>query len=142
MQNRDAEGAKAPKDEKKATQEQPPATAEAAKAPAKRTPAEWAEKLGYIVKADSRIPQSVTFAKWEHAAADKLYGWSEHAYHHQAEKDRFAISETDYSKALETAAKYPTVALHTPAIPSSQVDRLNDFKPRASRREQAAKENV
>jgi hypothetical protein len=103
------------------------ANAPAAKADL-RTPLEWAEALGYIVRANPKLPQSETHAKWQHACADALYGWSVHAYNYQAPADRFVISEADYRKALECAAEHPVVAPHEPALPKSQRDRFKDFK--------------
>lgn len=80
----------------------------------RRTPLQWAEQLGHIKQGDPRVPQSKTHADWQHAAADKLHGWSKHAYHHQG--DPFLLSQEDYEAALENAAEYPAKSAHEPAI--------------------------
>lgn len=93
----------------------------------RKTPAAWADALGHMRKADPRLPQSVTHADQMHAAADQLHGWSQHAYHHQAEP--FEISQVDYEAALDAGQKYPLVAPHAAALPHSQVNRHKDFVP-------------
>jgi hypothetical protein len=105
-----------------------------------RTPAEWAKELGHIQERDKRLPQSRTFSKWNYAAADKLYGWSEYAYHHQAVEERFAIDEATFKAALEAAAMFPTVAPHAAALPPGHAERFKDFEPRASTRPAAAEQ--
>jgi len=90
-----------------------PAAGGSAPAP-KRTPEDWAERLGHIKKRDKRIPQSETHPDWQHAAADKGHGWSKHAFHY--EKDPLLITQADYEAALEAAASYPTTPLHEPAM--------------------------
>lgn len=99
--------------------------------PARFTPAEWAERLGYRVKRDPRLPQSVDYDKPEHAAADALYGWTRHAYHYQGEAHRFVVTEEDYRAALRAAGQFPVEAPHAPAIPPSEVNRFKDFAPKA-----------
>ena len=98
----------------------------------RRTPAEWAERLGLIQKADPRLPQQHTVAHWTHAAASELFGWERHAYHYQA--DRFEVTEEQYRTALKAASIYPCCELPLDAIPSSQRDRFRNFAPRASRK--------
>lgn len=105
----------------------PPAPAPKPSSAERLTPAQWAERLGYLVAADARLPQSESFAKPEHAAADALHGWSRYGYHYQAQP--FLISEADYRAALEAAMKYPLVAPCAAALPPSERDRFKDFKP-------------
>jgi hypothetical protein len=99
------------------------------------TPNEWAAKLGLVKLADPQLPQTVTVYNWKHAAADKLYGWSEHAYHYQGAEHAFRLTEEDYRKALEAAAQYPCTEPHAPALPESQAKRFEGFVPSASRKE-------
>lgn len=108
-----------------------PVQAPAAPEPVKLTPAQWAEKLGHMRRADPRIPQSVTHADWQHAAADRLYGWAKHAYNFQTQP--FLLSQADYELALEAAAQYPLKAPHAAALPASQADRFEGFRPRAGK---------
>lgn len=115
--------------------ERPSADPKKPEGPKKKTPDAWAKKLGHFHSRNPAIPQSVDYYGWQHAAADKLYGWSDHAYNHQAEP--FELTEEDYAKALDAAAKYPTVAPHAPAIPPSRKDLFKDFQPCASRRDEA-----
>ena len=96
------------------------------------TPAGWAERLGMIVKADPRMPQQETHAKPEHAAADALYGWTQHAYHYQAPGDAFFFDEATYHAALRSAMEHPVAPLVDAAIPPSQRARLSTFKPKAA----------
>ena len=113
----------------------------APEAPAElRTPAEWAEKLGLVTKAHPHIPQVPTFADWRHAAADKLHGWSDHAYHHQGERARFVLSRDDYQAALKAAAEFPCCPPHGPALPESQRKRFEEFTPRAKRNKKKSEE--
>jgi hypothetical protein len=95
------------------------------------TPAQWAEQLGYIAKANPNLPQQERHAKWEHAAADRLFGWSEHAFNYQAPADRFEITEEAYLEALRIAGVYPLEAPNLEALPPSQLERFADFQPRA-----------
>lgn len=80
----------------------------------KRTPRQWAEQLGNIHKRDPRLPQSRDFADWKHAVADKLHGWSKHAYHFQDQP--LLISKAVYLDALEAAAEYPVKPAHEAAL--------------------------
>jgi hypothetical protein len=132
----------APKGEPKADEQ-----AKASPAPSKptRTPLEWAELLGFVNRVNPTIEAAIKAAgepgahapqlertfHWKHAAADRLYGWSEHAYHFQADEDRFLITEEDYRKALDAAADYPCSAPHAPALPESQTERFAGFVPAA-----------
>lgn len=81
-----------------------------------RSPRDWAEKLGFIVRGDARLPQSLTFPKMEHAVADKLHGWSQHEHHFQNEP--LKLSRADYEKALEAASNPTTKVIlpHEPAL--------------------------
>jgi hypothetical protein len=96
----------------------------------KKTPAAWAVALGFFVKRNPLLPQSVDFAKPEHAAADALYGWSRHAFHYQAPEDRFLVTERTYRRALERAGQYPAAHPYPAAIPHSQTARFEGFRPR------------
>jgi len=95
------------------------------------TPAKWAEKLGFIAPANPNLPQQERHAKWEHAAADRLFGWSDHAFHFQAKADVFEITEEAYREALRIAAVYPLEAPNLQALPPSQLERFAEFQPRA-----------
>lgn len=110
------------------------------KGPVLLTPAEWAEKLGLITRANPLVPQVPTFADWRHAAADKLHGWSDHAYHHQGEQARFLVSQEDYEKALAAAAEFPCCPPHAAALPESQRQRFEKFKPRTKRNKKKPEE--
>lgn len=119
--------------EQEATASHParPEPLKSAPEPKRMTPAQWAEKLGHINHADPRIPQSVTHADWQHAAADALYGWSQHAYHFQSQP--FLLSQADYENALGAAAKYPLCAPYEKALPPGQEKRFEGFRPRAAK---------
>lgn len=97
-----------------------------------RTPADWAERLGYITPGDPNLPQKVRHAKWEHAAADALYGWSAHAFHYQAPSQAFLITEETYREALRIAAVFPNEAPSQAALPESQRPRFAKFQARAT----------
>lgn len=100
----------------------------AASAPAApvATPRHWAEKLGNIVKGDPRVPQSRTFAKMEHAVADKLHGWSQHEHHYQASP--LLITQAAYEAALEAACN-PTTKVPAPHEPAlSPVKRAKESR--------------
>lgn len=97
----------------------------------KFTPEQWAEKLGHVRKADPRIPQSVTHYDPAHAAADALYGWSQHAYHFQASP--FLLTQEQYVEALARASAFPTCAPLPEALPPGQEKRFEGFRPRAAR---------
>lgn len=95
------------------------------------TPDAWGKKLGHFKAGDPRLPQNVPHFDAQHAAADALYGWSQHAYHYQAAP--FTITEADYVAALEAAGRYPLCAPHAAALPASQVARFANFQPRRER---------
>ncbi len=87
------------------------------------TPHDWAVRHGEF-KAKTAAPQSQAHYGWRHAAADALFGWSDHAYHFQAEADRFLLTEQTYKDALDRAAAFPVVeALPAEAFPRSQDER-------------------
>lgn len=88
-------------------------------APERLTPHEWAERKGHIEHADPARPWRSPNIEYRYAAADALYGWSRHAYHYQAEHDRFLIAESDYDAALEAAAQYPAKPPHRAAVAPS-----------------------
>jgi hypothetical protein len=104
--------------------------------PEKRTPAEWAAKRKLTKARDPRLPQSTDWVHPSHAVADKLYGWSEHAYHFQAEDQRFLLTEADYVAGLQTAGQFPTVAPHAPAMTPTAAPRFADFEPSKSRKKE------
>jgi hypothetical protein len=106
----------------------------AAPAPIRRTPAEWADKLGLIQYANPKLPQQRTTALWQHAVANELWGWERHAYNFQVE--RFELTEEQYRKALAAAALYPCCDVPKDVIPPSELDRFKNFVPRASRKPQ------
>lgn len=100
----------------------------------KRTPAEWAEKLGYVEKRDPRIPQSITFYKMAHAVADKLHGWSAHEHHFQGAP--LILTRADYEAALDAAVNQTSkvVAPHEAALsPASQIARARAKAANASK---------
>lgn len=86
----------------------------AAPEPEKRTPHEWAERLGQYKKAHPHMPQLRSHYGWKHAAADSLHGWSLHAHHYQA--DPLLLTQADYLAALDAAAEYPLKPAHAPAL--------------------------
>lgn len=102
-----------PKAEPAAAAAEPPASAVAA-AVEMLTPWQWAEKLGHVTKASPFTPQLRTHPSWQHAAADSLHGWSQHAHHYQAEP--LLLAQADYLAALEAAAEYPNKPAHAPAL--------------------------
>lgn len=83
-------------------------------APEKRTPAEWAAKLGHIHQRDPRLPQSETRPTWQHAVADQLHGWTLHEHHFQGQP--LLLSQADYMAALEAGGEYPVTPAHGPAL--------------------------
>jgi hypothetical protein len=92
----------------------PPGDASAAAPPGLSTPEEWANRLGHIHRAHPHVPQSTTHADWQHAIADRLHGWTQHAYHFA--NDPLQLSEADYRTALQNAAEYPLKQAHEPAL--------------------------
>jgi hypothetical protein len=80
----------------------------------RRTPVDWAQKLGHYHEAPPHMPQLRSRYDWQHAAADKLHGWSQQSYHYQNEP--FLLSQADYEAALAAAAEYPAMAAHEAAI--------------------------
>ena len=82
--------------------------------PLMHTPEEWAKRLGHVCVAPEHMPQLRTHYDWRHAVADALHGWSQHAYHYQAEP--LLLTETHYCAALDAAAEYPTKPAHVPAF--------------------------
>lgn len=92
----------------------PAAPAVPAVAPEMLTPEQWAEKLGHVKKASPFTPQLSTHYSWQHAAADSLHGWAQHAHHYQGAP--LMLSQADYQAALEAAAEYPNKPAHTAAL--------------------------
>ncbi len=109
----------------------PAEAAPSAPAPERKTPAAWAAQLGHTKPADSRLPemQRIPFVLPAHAVADKLYGWSERAYHFQAPEDAFLITLATYTAALKSAMQFPATELVVDALTPEAAVRLNDFKP-------------
>jgi len=114
--------------------EAPKPPAEAKPAAVLLTPLEWRDKLGLVRRGDRRLPQRVDVPDWRHQAADTLHGWSDDAHHFQGDK-ALKLSESDYRKALEAAAKYPTVPPHMQALSRLKTEKFKDFKPKKSTRE-------
>lgn len=83
------------------------------------TPREWAARKGDIEEAEPSRPWRSPNVHYRYAAADALYGWTHHAYHYQAEGDRFLILEADYDAALAAAVEYPAKPPHRAAIAPS-----------------------
>jgi hypothetical protein len=118
----------------------PAATSAAAKAaPEKKTPAEWAAQLGHKKPRDARLPQSVDHVDPSYAVADKLYGWSERAYHFQGADKEFLITEATYRAALRTAPRFPATELTTDALTPEAATRLAGFKPKTNLKAERAK---
>lgn len=136
-----AEERKISKAAKEAAPAAPSSSATAKAEPEKRTPAEWAAKRKLTRPRDPRLPQSTDWADPSYVVADKLYGWSEQAYHFQDEADRFLITESDFVMAVRLAPQHPTVEPHAPAIGPIAAPRFKDFKPaRNLKRERAEAE--
>lgn len=110
-------------------------------APLRLRPREWAERLGQVQKADPRKPQDPSGYRPAHAAADRLYGWDDHAYNFEQGKkpddqghwpqDVFTLTQDDYRKSLECALAFPAAAPHPAGLPDSQRQRFAKFKPKA-----------
>lgn len=114
--------------------------------PEKKTPAEWASLLGDFRPRDTRLPQSVDHVAPAYAVADKLYGWSKHAYDFQDPAAAFRISKATYLAALRTAPQFPAVDLTAEALTPEAAELLKDHKParnlKAERAEKAAQEKA
>lgn len=106
----------------------PPAPAAVPSAVTK-TPAEWAKALGHTKERDRRIPQSLDHVDPAYAVADRLYGWSQHAYDFQAEGESFQLSEATYCAAVKSASHFPAVALVADALTPAQAVALKDHAP-------------
>lgn len=85
-----------------------------AKPPKTKTPDEWGRAQGRYREVNPLVAQVKSHFDWRHAVADKLHGWSKHAYHYVDLP--LEISEADYNAALEAAANYPNVPAHGPAV--------------------------
>jgi len=106
-----------------------------------KTPAEWAAQFGHTKARDPRFPQSTDHVDPKYAVADKLYGWSERAYHYQAPEDAFRITANAYLAALRTAYQYPATELTADALTPAAAEHLKGFKPAQNlKTERAAKE--
>ena len=106
-----------------------PAPNAPAAAPEKKTPAAWAAQLGHTKPADARLPemQRIPFVLPAYAVADKLYGWSERAYHFQDPKDAFEVTLATYSAALATAVQFPATELTEAALTQLKQDFVAGF---------------
>jgi len=93
---------------------EPEAAPVAAPAPEMLTPEQWAQKLGHVKKAPPFQPQLSAHYSWQHAAADSLHGWAQHAHHYQGEP--LLLSQADYEAALDAAAEYPNKPAHAAAL--------------------------
>lgn len=89
--------------------------------PLKLSPAAWAHRKGLLISG-AKQPWVEPHARGGHAEATNLYGWDAHAHHYQGES-AFALTESDYDKARETALAFPAVELHAPAWPWSKDER-------------------
>jgi hypothetical protein len=108
--------------------------------PETKTPAEWAAQLGHTKPRDPRFPQSTDHVDPKYAVANKLYGWSEHAYDFQPPNPPFLISTGTYLAALATAHQFPATELTAEALTPAAAERLKDHKPaRNLKVERAAK---
>jgi hypothetical protein len=111
--------------------------------PEKKTPAEWASQLGDHRPRDARLPQSTDHVSPAYAVADRLYGWSQHAYNFQAEGEAFLVTRATYQAALRTAPQFPAVELTADALTPEAALLLKDHKPsrnlKAERAAEAAK---
>lgn len=106
-----------------------------------KTPAEWAASFGHTKPRDARLPQSTEHVDPKYAVADKLYGWSERAYHYQAPEDAFRITTNTYLEALRSAYQFPAAELTVAALTPEAAEQHRDFKPaRNLKVERAAKE--
>lgn len=108
----------------------PPAAAPAAvPEPERRTPAAWAKQFGHTKPRNPKIPQSTDHVDPKFAVADRLYGWSDRAYHFQAEEDAFLITASVYMAALTSAYQYPACELTQEALTPETAEQFKDFKP-------------
>lgn len=107
----------------------PPASPAPSSTAETKTPAEWAAQLGHTKKRDRRLPQSLDHVDPAYAVADRLYGWTERAYHFQDAKDAFRITEATYREALKTAPQFPAVELTLDALTPEQAVVLGGHKP-------------
>lgn len=97
-----------------------PAVAEKPATPERFTPAQWAERKGIAPKADPARPWIEPISKNPHYhATDVLHGWSNHAYHYQAEADALLLTEEDFDLALAAGAAFPALPAHMPAVAKS-----------------------
>lgn len=95
-----------------------------------KTPAAWAAALGHTKPRDPRLPQSVDHVDPSYAVADRLYGWSKHAYDFQGpEWPEFVISRATYLTALRSAPQFPAVDLVADALTPEAAELLKDHKP-------------
>ena len=117
-----------------ATEKLSEAKAEVAPSGPTKTPDAWAKELGNFKAGNPFIPQVSENYSLAHSAADRLHGWSEHAYQFQAESDALLITREDYEAALAAALKFPTVAPHGPALSRLKAKQFENFTPARSRR--------
>ncbi len=99
-----------------------------------KTPEEWARELGKFKAGNPHIPQVGEHYSLDHAAADRLYGWSEHAFNHQKAEEAFKLTRKDYESALQAALRFPCVAPHEAAVTPAKKPIFENFQPAPSRR--------
>lgn len=84
-------------EEKQASIEARPAKKEAER----KSPLEWASKLGYTIRGAVRIIDGKRrferYPSWQHAAASTLHGWEQHQYH---ENEALQLTEEEYCGAI------------------------------------------
>jgi hypothetical protein len=112
------DGASPPDDVPPQAQEDSESKTVPAKEEVLKTPAQWAEELGPKERA-------------LYASADYLHGWSEHAYHYQAEPQ--TMTRETFGAALEAAGKFPTCPPHGPALGKTVEKNFEGFKALAAK---------
>lgn len=90
--------------------------------PEKKTPLAWANELGFF-KRYGRGPEARRLPLPAYAAANVHYGWDKQAHFHGP--DSLLLSRKDFEAAMAASEKYPTSALHGPAIAEVVIYRAN-----------------
>jgi len=71
----------------------------------KKTPKEWALAKGYVVRPRPGMPTGKVVFKPQFVVADRIYRWTENAYHYQG--NRFTLTENEFEDAMLKASQYP-----------------------------------
>lgn len=79
-----------------------------------KTPEDWGRAKRQWVEGNPHVAQAPSHWKWEHAIADQLHGWKEHAYHYP--DNPLLLTESDYLAAVEAAKEYPNTPPHDAAL--------------------------